>query len=204
MRRGYIRLSKAGPSLESQQAALRSAGLDDFSEYGPVYVDQVVGGRRASELPERENAVRSLEPGDELVVSSAARLGTSVSDVVAVLQEVGRKDAAVFDVETGAVIRWHPDALQVIEYAQRADSANRKEIAEKMRQKRVATGRLGGAPGRKWKVSEKRAQELWDDLSRSNQSVAEEVGTSVPTLYRRLGERGAPRGGGRKAKPKGS
>lgn len=202
MRRGYIRLSKAGPTLEEQQKALKSAGVVDFSEYGPVYVDVIAGGRRAGELPERTSALRSLEAGDELVVASAARLGTTLADVVAVLQEVGKREACVFDVETGQTIRWHPDATAVVAFAQRADSENRREITAKMRKERVASGRLGSRPVKEWKMSEKAARLLWKDLTKSAAEVAEQVGASIPTLYRRLGERGAPILGGRERKSK--
>lgn len=202
MRRGYIRLSRAGPTLEDQQRALQSAGIVDFTEYGPVYVDGISAGRRAGELPERMSALRSLEAGDELVVASAARLGTTLADVVAVLQEVGKREACVFDVETGQTIRWHPDATAVVAFAQRADSENRREITAKMRKERVASGRLGSRPVKEWKMSEKAARLLWKDLTKSAAEVAEQVGASIPTLYRRLGERGAPILGGRERKSK--
>lgn len=64
--------------------------------------------------------------------------------------------------------------------------------------KRAESGKLGGAPTKKWKVSQKRAREMWNDPTRSASEVAELVGISVPTLYRRFGERGLPRGVGLK------
>lgn len=202
MRRGYIRLSKAGPSLEDQQEALRSVGVDDFSEFGPVYVDLIARGSRIGDLPERARAIQSLEPGDELVVSNAARLGTTLADVLAVLQEVGRQDAVVLDVETGETIRWHPDAMAVVGFAQRADRYNRQEIAAKMRKERVASGQLGSRPVKEWNMTEKAARLLWADLTKTAAEVAAQVGASVPTLYRRLGDRGAPSRPGRKPKDK--
>lgn len=198
MKRGYIRLSRAGPSLEVQKEALRSAGITDFSEFGPVYVDEIPKGRRITGLPERDAAIRSLLPGDELVVASASRLGTSASDVLAAIQRIGAKEAVILDAETGETISWHPDALKVAEYARRAERANRSEITAKMSLKRAESGKLGGAPTKKWKVSQKRAREMWNDPTRSASEVAELVGISVPTLYRRFGERGLPRGVGLK------
>lgn len=193
MRIGYIRLSKAGPSLEDQQASLAKAG-----DLASIYVDEVIDGRLASDLPERANAIRSLEPDDELIVSSSSRLGTSVRDVLSALQDVALKRATVYEVETGETVGWHPDAMKVIAYAQRVEIANRKEIADKMRLRREETGQLGGSPRKPWKVTEQLARELWNDLTRTAQSIAADVGTSVPTLYRRFGERGTPRGGDRR------
>ena len=188
MKRGYIRLSRAGPPLEAQQDALRRAGIEDFKR---VFVDVIVPGRRGGVLPEREKAILKLLSGDYLVVANAGRLGTSQADVLATLEKVGQRNAAVLDAETGETIRWHPDVVRVLAFAQRAEGVNRKEVAAKMSQQRAATGRLGGAPPKNWKVSEEAARGLWNDLSRSVESVAEEVGVSVPTLYRRLGQRGA-------------
>jgi DNA invertase Pin-like site-specific DNA recombinase len=190
MRRGYIRLSKAGPSLEDQKKALASAGIDDFGEYGPVYVDELPKRRSGPVLPQRADAIRSLEAGDELVVASAARLGASAGDVLDAMQEIAKRQAAVYDVETGQRIEWHPYAIAVIEFARRAESESRKEIAAKMRQRREASGKIGGAPEKLAGAALKEAKRLWADTTLSSAQVAAEVGVNVRTLYRRLGDRG--------------
>lgn len=190
MKRGYIRLSKAGPSLADQQKALAGAGIGDFSEGSSIFVDQIPkrGGR--SNWPSRDRAIRSLDPGDVLVVSSAARLGTSVSDVLGVLLAVGERRASVFDVEIGRMIAWHPDALSVVEYAQRAEQENRKEVAATARAAQAETGRFGAAPKKLDGEVLAEAKRLWADPALSGAEVAERVGVNVRTLYRRLGERG--------------
>lgn len=190
MRRGYIRLSKAGPSLEDQQKALANAGIDDFSEYGPVYVDEVPKRRNAPTLPQRFQAIRSLEAGDELVVSSASRLGTSAGDVLDAMRAIAERRAALYDAETGETVVWHPDATKVIEFARRAEGENRKEIAAKMRHSREASGKIGGAPEKLSGAALKEAKRLWADATLSSAQVAEQIGVNVRTLYRRLGDRG--------------
>lgn len=190
MRRGYIRLSKAGPSLEDQQKALVSAGIDDFSDYGPVYVDEVPKRRNAPTLPQRYEAIRSLEAGDELVVSNASRLGTSAGDVLDAMRAIADRRAALYDAETGETVVWHPDATKVIEFARRAEGENRKEIAAKMRRSREASGKIGGAPEKLSGAALKEAKRLWADATLSSAQVAEQIGVNVRTLYRRLGDRG--------------
>ncbi len=190
MRRGYIRLSKAGPSLEAQKAALEAAGIEDFSEYGPVYVDEVPKRRNAPTLPQRFEAIRSLEAGDELVVSNASRLGISVGDVFDAMKAIADRKAALHDAETGETVAWHPDAMKVIEFARRAEGENRKEIAAKMRQSREASGKIGGAPEKLSGTALKEAERLWADTTLSSAQVAEKIGVNVRTLYRRLGDRG--------------
>jgi DNA invertase Pin-like site-specific DNA recombinase len=195
MRRGYIRLSKAGPSLEGQQKALESAGIDDFSEYGPVYVDGVPKRRNQPTLPQRFEAIRSLEPGDQLVVASASRLGTSAGDVLDAMKAISSRKATLFDAKSCETIVWHPDATKVIEYARRAESENRQEIADKMRRARVASGKTGGAPERITAKALAAARKLWADDALSSAEVARQTGINVRTLYRRLGDRGGKKFG---------
>jgi DNA invertase Pin-like site-specific DNA recombinase len=195
MRRGYIRLSKAGPSLEDQQRALASAGVGDFGELGPVYVDEILKRRSSEHLPRRAAAIRSLFEGDELVIASAAQLGTSAADVLAALEAISRKGATVYDIEAREAVTWHPDALKVIAFAQRAESGNRKDVARKARVARAESGRIGGAPSKLEGRRLVEAKKLWADPELSAGEIADRMGVSRNTLYRLLGERGTPRFG---------
>lgn len=197
MKRGYIRLSKAGPTLEDQKAALAKAGIEDFSEHGHVYVDEIPNRRNEPLLPQRAEAIRSLEAGDELVVTSASRLGPSTGDVLDAMKAIADRKAALYDVETGMAVVWHPDAMTVIEYARRAEGENRKEIAAKMRQSRVSSGKIGGAPEKLSGATLIEAERLWADATLSSAQVAEKIGVNVRTLYRRLGDRGGKQFGSR-------
>ena len=200
---GYIRLSKAAPSLKEQQAALRSVGLTDFSDEGPVFVDEPPRRRPKpgeDPLAQRRMAIVSIGPGDELVIASAARLGTSPSDVLAALVEIARRGGAVYDVEAGKPIRWHPDALDAIEFVQRAETGQRREVTTKMRAKKVAIGALGGAPVKLEGEALAEAKRLWADPAFSAAQVAEKAGVTERTLYRRLGERGTPRFGAKRSR----
>lgn len=189
MKLGYIRISKTGPSLDEQKSILSTAGVDVSESSEALFIDNQSTHRRQHHLPKRLEAINNLSQGDFLVVSSGARLGSSIGDILDALDDVDRRRAAVLDAETGTVIEWHPDAMKVIKYARRAESEIRKEIAQKMRSTRVALGTLGGPPEKLTNETLSQAQKLWSDKSLTASQVAERVGVSVRTLYRRLGER---------------
>lgn len=200
MKYGYIRLSKTGPSLKEQRSALSLVG---FPEAGPIFVDEIPKGRSKPDhdaLPQRSEAIRSLSANDELVIANAARLGTSVADILAALVAVGQKRASIFEVATGATIRWHPDAQEAVAFIERAESNQRREVTAKMRATKVAMGMLGGAPVKLTGESLKEAERLWANPELTAAQVAEKTGVSERTLYRKLGERGTPRFGGRRSK----
>lgn len=192
MRLGYIRVTKSGPPREEQEAALRKVGVTDFSPDGPVYVDQERAKRAKpgeDPMPARSEAIHALRAGDQIAVHSAARLGATRGDVLLALDAIGRAGAAVYDCETGEVVKPTPDALPVIRYAERAESQAMKERAAKAR--RGITRRPGPPLALKGKKL-KEAEALWKNPETSAEQVADAVGASVRTLYRKLGPKGTP------------
>lgn len=186
MKKGYIRLSADARSLEAQREALAAVGVPASTQ--TLFVDEAVSDRR--KLGGRRLAIHSLVPGDELAVASAGRLGISAEDILAALVDILNKGAAVFDAETGETVGAGTDALAALGFAARASLSGRREKARRLQEGRNLTKRTGGAPPKPWKVSEERARELWGNPALSASDVAAAAGTSVPTLYRRLGGRG--------------
>ncbi len=193
MRLGYIRIDRAGPSREDQEAALRAAGITDFSADGPVYLDAMPKRRPKAgvdPLPARTDLLRALRKGegDEVAIHSPARLGSSRGEVLAALEAIGRAGAAIYDCASGKVIAVHPDAALAIGFAAEAESQGQRERAARARRGKV---RHAGPP---LALTGKRliqAGEAWADPSKSAEQVAEEVKASVSTLYRRFGNREA-------------
>ncbi len=191
MRLGYIRIDRAGPSRQEQEAALRAAGMEDFSALGPVYVDEAPKRRPkpgVDPLPARTDALRALREGDELAIHSPARLGSSRGEVLAALEAVGRAGAAIYDCASGAAFPVHPDAAAAIAFAAEAESQGQRERAARAR--RGKTRHAGPPPA----LTGKRliqAGEAWADPAKSAEQVAKEVDASVSTLYRRFGNREA-------------
>lgn len=192
MRLGYIRISKAGPSRIEQEAALIAAGVADFSEHGPVYMDVEKKRRLKSgddQTPARTDAIRALRTGDDLAVHSPARLGATRANVLEALEGIGRAGAAVYDCASGEVITIHPDAAKAIGFAERAESQGQRERAAQAR--RGITRRAGPPPaleGKKLVL----VRAAWVNPETTARMVADEFCVSVRTLYRRLGNKGTP------------
>lgn len=181
MKRGYIRTVAGGPSINQQKAALAAAGIDVDDPYGPVYID------------EREAAIASLAPGDELVIAEPSCLGTTAADALVALSQIGARSAKVLDLASGTAIDWHPDAQAPLEFAVEAGRASVAARARKMRKARAASGNLGQAPFEwtKAKISELRRLEL-DGTTREEQAKA--LGCSRATLQRKLREMASNKG----------
>jgi DNA invertase Pin-like site-specific DNA recombinase len=200
MKLGYKRIDRAGPSEADQDAALRAAGVIDFSPDGPVYAD-VAPKRRpkpgGDPTPARTDLLRALREGDEVVIHSPARLGSTRADVLLVLAAVSKARAAIYDCASGTRITVHPDAAAAIAFAAEAESQGQRERAARAR--RGKTRHAGPAPA----LSGKRlaeAEAAWADPAKSAEQVAEQVRASVSTLYRRFGNREAHMAA-RKGKP---
>ena len=209
MRRGYIRLSKAGPSRKAQEAALACAGIEDFSDIGPVHIDVIPkpAARPEDRHPQRAEAIRSLCDGDELVIASPARLGATREDILSSIKAIGDRGASIHDASTGTSYRWHPDAAGIAEFAALAEREGAAERTKKMRERKAELGAHAGPPARleKGTAPYNRAKTLWEDLTKSAKEVAAETSVSTATLYRHFGPKGTPVFGGhngREPKPK--
>lgn len=201
MKRGYIRVSKAGPSLEDQRAALARAGITDQSDGGPVYVDAEAKGRRKggadARLVERARALLSLRAGDVLVVHSLARLGTSTPDTMAVLGEIAMRGASLYLAAAGRALAWHPDAAEIVAAVADAERERRQEIAAKARRAAADMGAVRG-PARSLALGRRQAAAAaWADVLLTAAQVEAQTGIPVRTLYRMFGPRGTPRFGGK-------
>jgi hypothetical protein len=203
MRRGYIRISKAGPSREQQEDALRSVGLDDFSRDGPIYVDLPrKGALKAGQdpLPRRSEALRGLREGDELVVMSVGRLGLTTEDTMHALARLGAQGATLFEVESGRAYSWHPEAAEIAELAARSETQRRKERLAKMR---AAANEMGVRRGSATKLSRTQLAEAkadWASVALTAEEVSAKHGVPVRTLYRMFKARGTPLFGNKERK----
>lgn len=184
MKLGYVRLSRAGPSLEDQLAAQRNAGVPSSM----IMMDDHRGSAPYS-FESRSLLLHSLKPGDELVVAAASRLGVGLDDVLGFLADVARIGATVFDAETGQRFNWHPDAAGIVDFARRATSGTRLEVIAKMQRSRETSEHLGGPRPKLDGELMERARKMWGDPSLSARDIADELEVSVRTLYRHLGDR---------------
>ena len=86
MQIGYARVSRGDhQDLDAQVAALAAAGCD------PILREEASGGQ--TDRPELARAIRSLQPGDVLVVWKLDRLSRSLRDLLVTLEEVAAAGA---------------------------------------------------------------------------------------------------------------
>ncbi|OBY26765.1 winged helix-turn-helix transcriptional regulator [Leisingera sp. JC1] len=175
MKRGFIRSFKSGPTLRSQKAALRAAGLDVDDPFGPVHSE------------DREVAIASLEPGDVLVVASASCLGFSARDVLEALSEIGKRGSSVLDLDTSETVSIHPDAVPALEFAARAESSSRAAALSRARQARRESGNLGQKPF-EWSAEKIHTILQMRGEGATNAQISEAVGASIATLNRKIRE----------------
>src|SRR5271168_650312 len=111
---GYIRETAGLPSRKEQEAALRSAGIEDFGDEAPVWIDKAMKRRPQppkDAWPELTEALRALREGDELVIACAAAIGGSQGVILPILEAITKKGAVLFNAETGKSVSFHPDAI---------------------------------------------------------------------------------------------
>jgi len=82
---GYARVSTNGQDLTSQEHELIAAGCDR------VFKEKVSGAK--SDRAELAKAIRTLTPGDVLVVTRLDRLARSTRDLLNVLATIGEREA---------------------------------------------------------------------------------------------------------------
>ncbi len=174
---------------------MRTAGILDFSKRAPVWIDRQTERRpqpTEDATPALTDAIAALQLGDELVIASAAVLGSTRNAVLRAIEAIGKRGATLYDASATQSVTWHPDALTVIAFAERAESETRRRVTAKARERKVELGVTGGAPTRLQGQRLEQARERWADLSTSARQVAEEFEVGVRTLYRLFGPKGTP------------
>src|SRR6516164_8337399 len=82
---GYARVSTNGQSLDQQEAELSAAGCSK------VFKEKVSGAK--TDRAELAKVIRTLQPGDVLVVTRLDRLARSTRDLLNVLAMVSEREA---------------------------------------------------------------------------------------------------------------
>lgn len=181
MRLGYVRPSP-WYTARKQIAALTGAGVAEDR----IYVE----GREGETLDE---AIRALEPGDELCLSSADRLVNRRQIIGPTLDRIHAAGAVTVAVDSGERSTGYQFALDAI--AGLARDRTRLTPAQAS-----AMGKMGGRPAAKPLLPIAACRALWKDLSVTNADALAQMGVTSAWAYRQLGPRGAKAGRPRKSK----
>lgn len=179
---GYARVSTADQDLAPQLDILHARGCD------PTYSEHASG--KTADRPELTNAMKALRAGDTLVVWRLDRLGRSLPDLIATVNELGQRGIAFESVTEAIDTTTAAGKLVFNIFASLADF-ERHLISERTRAGLVAgraRGRLGGRPPALTPKQLREARLLLTDPDATVTAVAERYGVSRTTLYKGLRE----------------
>lgn len=182
---GYARVSTRPQSTDRQEADLLVAGVrrDD------LYIDQGVSGARASRQ-QFDRALRALEAGDTLVITTLDRLGRSTQNMLDLAQELRGRGAGlrVVNLGGGDVNTSTPMGSMLFTVmaalAQMEHDIKRERIIDSISKRRAAGKDLGGRPRRVTDSQIRSAVRLVEGGEPAAQ-VARDLGMSRATFYRR-------------------
>jgi len=186
MKVGYARVSTDEQNLDLQRAALEAAGCARILE------DHGVSGG-AQRRPGLSEALSGLSDGDMLVVWKLDRLGRSLSHLVGLLDELGKRGIGF------ASITEHIDTTTaggrlVFHMMAALSEFERSVIVERTRAGMSAARRRGKRLGRPAKLSDEHlahARALLATGEHTKRAVAALLGVDESTLRRALGKKSA-------------
>jgi DNA invertase Pin-like site-specific DNA recombinase len=197
---GYMRVSTVDQNTDGQRDALIAAGVRDDEKH--LFVDHGVSGKTASR-PGLDKCLASLRHGDTLVIAKLDRLGRSLSNLIALFEDLGERGVSVRVLDNPALSTdfSRPETEKqaklmlgifgaLAEYERTLISERTKTGLEAAR----ARGRNGGRP----RVAADdprvlRAKELHEAGHLTPGEIAKTLGVGVSTLYRWIAK--APVGG---------
>ena len=176
---GYARVSTQDQNLELQLEALRQAGCQK------VFEDQVSGTR--VERPGLAKAREMLREGDTLVVWKLDRLGRRVKQLVDLVGEL-QQQGVQFKSLTDAIDTGTPSGRFFFHVMASLAEMERDLIVERTRAGLEVARQLGHKGGRKPKMTASKIESARKLLASGMppRDVAQNLGVSVPTLYRWL------------------
>lgn len=180
MKVGYARVSTTDQNPALQLAALKKAGCKQ------IYTDEGISGI-VTRRPGLDRCIKSLKPGDTLIVWKLDRLGRSVRDLIALLDELKARGIK-FRSLTEAIDTETPTGRAMWQMIGVLAELERSLIAERTRAGQRAALARGARLGRKPKLSEAQlahARKLVDQGERPAQ-VASLLSVGRSTLYRAL------------------
>ena len=187
---GYARVSTQDQNLDLQFDALVTAGVDRSR----IYADKASGA--SAGRPALEECLRSLRPGDTLVVWKLDRLARSVRDLVSIAAQLqaGSVDLKII---TQGIDTTSVGGRLVFNIMAAIAEFERDLIRERTMAGLQAAKERGRRGGRKPKLTGNKAEmarQLWANPDHTESSVAQFAGVSAKTLRRMFGPRSAAAG----------
>jgi DNA invertase Pin-like site-specific DNA recombinase len=185
VKHGYARVSTEDQSAAMQIEALKQAGC------GHVYVDKALSGA-TTKRPALTKCLNTLQSGDVLAVWKLDRLGRSVRDLIAMLDDLKRR-GVTFQSLTESIDTESPTGRAMWQMIGVLAELERSLISERTKTGAAAARARGVKFGRKRKLTAQQVQQARKliDMKESVSEVARGFQVSPATLYRCLAS--APR-----------
>lgn len=177
---GYARVSTRDQHPESQHDVLTAAGCER------VFTDHASG--TLSRRPALDEALAYLRPGDNLSVTKLDRLGRSVKDLKAILDDLQKRQVGFCAVTQGIDTTTAGGRLFFHVLAAIAEFEH-DLIVERTVDGLAAARARGRKGGPKFKMTPNRIQQaraMYDAGEHTVQEIADTFGVSRPTIYRHL------------------
>ncbi len=174
---GYARVSTEDQSLDLQIDALENAGC------AQIYSDKLSGTK--AQRPGLAEALSHLRKGDVLVIWKLDRLGRSVKRLVDLVEELAERGVQ-FRSLTDGIDTTTPAGRFFFHVMASLAQMERELIAERTKAGLQAARQRGRVVGRKRAMTPSKIQSAKQllDSGMSPGEVAQNLGVSVPTLYR--------------------
>jgi DNA invertase Pin-like site-specific DNA recombinase len=185
---GYARVSTKQQDTERQIVDLLEAGVREDD----LYVDHGVSGANATR-PDLTRALRALQTGDHLVVTTLDRLGRSTTNMLTLVEELRRRGVGLrvlslggqhvdTSTPTGSMLFTVMAALAQMEL-----DIKRERINDSVTKRRAAGKDLGGR-SRSFTESQIRSAQRLIASGQPAAQVARDLSMSRATLYRRIAD----------------
>jgi DNA invertase Pin-like site-specific DNA recombinase len=182
MKYGYARVSTDDQNPAMQLAALKKAGCKT-----PVFKDEVTGAH--VNRPALARCLKTLQPGDTLIVWKLDRLGRSLRDLIHMLDDFKRQGIK-FKSLTEAIDTETPTGRAMWQMIGVLAELERSLISERTRAGAAAAKARGVKFGRKPKLTPQQIEHARKLLAKKNPPARDEVAAlfkvNRSTLYRAL------------------
>lgn len=179
---GYARVSTQDQDLSLQIDALKQHGILQEN----IYQDKISGSKK--ERPGLQPCLKSLVPGDTLVVWKLDRLGRSLQDLIQIVQDLKKRGVGLKSI-TESIDTTSPGGNLIFHMFGALAQFEREIIKERtgagLRSAR-AKGRVGGRPKITANHSSVRSVKQMHENGCDPSQIAEVLGLSKRTVYRRL------------------
>ena len=179
---GYARVSTDDQDLSLQIDALTKQGIPANS----IFMDKISGAK--TERPGLNECLKSLQPGDILVVWRLDRLGRSMRHLITLVEDLRNKGIGFRSLSEGAIDTTSASGELIFNIFSALAQFERRLIQERTKAGLAAArarGRMGGRPKTSPKDAKVRlAKTLLADKSLEVDDICETLKISRSTLYR--------------------